>query len=227
MSLIAELSLSGGTIHFDETFENAPEARCVFEDFHYLDDDEGTFYVIFCWMSGTQTDEFEDALEDDPTIAGFAEVAEVLDKHLYRVKTKSFPPEQPLVFPLYRRKNITEMESIRDAEGLHLKARFPTRETLRGFVESGRQIAEDVDVRSIYVEREAPGTEEGPDPTLTPKQRDALSVALEMGYFDTPSQATLGDVAEEFGVTPQTVSTHIRVGVRKLLEDQVSSESEN
>ena len=227
MSLIAEITLSDDLILFEKTFETVPDARCILEDFHYLDDEEGTFYVLFFWMSGTDTSDFEDALEDDPTVTGFGEVVSIVDKNLYRVETKSVPPEQPLVFPLYRESSITEVESVRDAEGLHLKARFPTRETLRGFVESGRRIAGDVEVKSIYVERSAPVVKEGLESTLTSRQREVLSVALETGYFDTPSQATLEEVAEEFGVTPQTVSTHIRVGVRTLVEEQVGASDDD
>ncbi|MDZ7689208.1 MAG: helix-turn-helix domain-containing protein [Halobacteriales archaeon] len=221
MSLIAEITLSNNLILFEDTFEESPEARCVFEDFHYVTDEDKTNYVFFWWMSGEEPDDFEDSLRKDPTVPGFRAVVGIKDRHLYRVETVGYPQEQPLVFPIYRKNDITEIESVRDADGLHLKARFPSRDTLSWFIESGEQIADDVEVRKMYVEKQNPEAESGDMSSLTPKQRDVLSVALEHGYFDTPSRTTLGDLADEFDVSPQTLSTHIRVGVRKVVKDRV------
>lgn len=227
MALIAELTLSKNLILFEETFELVPEARCVFEDFHYLTDErEETFYVFFWWMSETEPDDFEEGLGKDPTVTGFRSVVEIKDRYLYRVETRSFPPEQPLVFPTFRENDITVIESVRDADGLHLKARFPTRDSLRDFSEVGESIADDVEVNRLYVERQAKLGEGGEAPQLTPKQGSVLSAALERGYFDTPSKTTLEELAEEFDVAPQTLSTHIRIGVRKLVERSVGPAAE-
>jgi|GEM_PF-4145665 len=142
MALIAEVTLSNNLILFEKTFEHSQDAYCVFEDFHYLTDpDDRTNYVFFWWMSGAEPEAFNVGLREDSTVTGFHDVVELKGRHLYRVETKGFPPEQPLVYPTFRENDVTEIESVRDSDGLHLKARFPDRDALSRLIESGKQIA--------------------------------------------------------------------------------------
>jgi len=53
---------------------------------------------------------------------------------------------------------------------------------------------------------------------LTDVERATLETAVEAGYFDTPRGITLGELAEEFGVSKPAVSKNLRRGQRKLLE---------
>ncbi|MFB6270563.1 MAG: helix-turn-helix domain-containing protein [Halobacterium sp.] len=45
---------------------------------------------------------------------------------------------------------------------------------------------------------------------LTARQREAVSAAVDLGYYDVPREATLEDVAAELGVASSTVSDHLR-----------------
>ncbi|MFB9804295.1 helix-turn-helix domain-containing protein [Haladaptatus pallidirubidus] len=45
---------------------------------------------------------------------------------------------------------------------------------------------------------------------LTPKQRVALTVALDAGYFDVPRRANLSELAEQLDITPQALSKRLR-----------------
>lgn len=222
MALIAELHLHGDIILFEETFDRAPNAECTFEDVHYVTrEDDTTHYVFFWWVTGTDFVTFEEALEDDPTVNEHRVLTELEDRRLYRVRTRSFQSDQPLVFPKFREHDITAIESKRDADGLHLKARFPDRDALESFVKSAGDIARHVEAKRLYTDGGTSLVEEA----LTRKQRDALAVALDRGYFDTPSRVTLAELAADRDVTSQTLSDHIRAGVKKLVENAVGSES--
>lgn len=125
------------------------------------------------------------------------------------------------MFPEFRDHDVTAIESRRNAEGLHLKARFPTRDALESFVESARDIANHVDTKRLYTDsRTTIGAAE-----LTEKQAEALTRALERGYFDSPSRVTLAELADCSDVTPQTLSDHIRSGVKKVVRNAVRAES--
>lgn len=52
---------------------------------------------------------------------------------------------------------------------------------------------------------------------LSPEQREALVLALRRGYFATPSETSLDELAGELGVTKQAVSNRIRRGNEKVL----------
>lgn len=56
-----------------------------------------------------------------------------------------------------------------------------------------------------------------PGTTLSDGQRKALSVALDMGYYEQPRGATHEDVAEELGCAPPTASNHLQKAEAKLI----------
>jgi predicted DNA binding protein len=52
---------------------------------------------------------------------------------------------------------------------------------------------------------------------LTDTQREALVLAYERGYFDSPRQASLEEIAEELDITQQSLSSRLRRGHRRLI----------
>jgi hypothetical protein len=54
-------------------------------------------------------------------------------------------------------------------------------------------------------------------PGLPPRQREALRVALELGYYEIPREASRGDVAERLGCAPSTASEHLQKAERRLV----------
>lgn len=53
---------------------------------------------------------------------------------------------------------------------------------------------------------------------LTDRQREVISVAAELGYFDVPRRATLSDVADEMNLEKSTVGEHLRRGMGHVAE---------
>jgi len=54
---------------------------------------------------------------------------------------------------------------------------------------------------------------------LTSRQREVLSHAHEMGYFEHPRDATAGDVADALDISTSTFTEHLAAAQRKLLDD--------
>ncbi|MEA5389123.1 helix-turn-helix domain-containing protein [Haloarculaceae archaeon H-GB11] len=52
---------------------------------------------------------------------------------------------------------------------------------------------------------------------MTETQREALVLAYERGYFDSPRKVSLEEVAEELGITQQSLSSRLRRGHRRLI----------
>lgn len=59
---------------------------------------------------------------------------------------------------------------------------------------------------------------DGENPQVTARQREALDVALQAGYFEVPRESTLAEVAEVLDVDTSTASGLIRRGVGTLVE---------
>lgn len=53
--------------------------------------------------------------------------------------------------------------------------------------------------------------------TLSSRQSEVLSTALEMGYYDRPRGCTQRDIAQAMGVRQATVSEHLQAGEAKLV----------
>jgi len=53
--------------------------------------------------------------------------------------------------------------------------------------------------------------------SLSPRQREALEVALDIGYYDVPREANRDDVAEALGCAPSTASEHLRKAEAKTV----------
>jgi predicted DNA binding protein len=53
---------------------------------------------------------------------------------------------------------------------------------------------------------------------LSNEQREALVLALQRGYYDTPSEVTLSDIADDLGISQQALSNRIRRGTKQVFE---------
>jgi predicted DNA binding protein len=58
---------------------------------------------------------------------------------------------------------------------------------------------------------------------LTATERETLEAAIERGYFESPREDTLGDLAEAFGVSKTAVSQNLRRAERKTLSRLVDA----
>lgn len=58
---------------------------------------------------------------------------------------------------------------------------------------------------------------------LTDRQREILTTAYEMGYFEYPKDANAGDVAEALGIARSTLVEHLSTAQSKVLGELVDS----
>lgn len=54
--------------------------------------------------------------------------------------------------------------------------------------------------------------------TLTERQREALAVARDVGYYEVPREGSVAEVAEALGCAPSTASNHLQKAERQLIE---------
>lgn len=220
MSFIADVTLEMPLMA--DAHEAVPEAEGVMADYHREGDESGdSQYVLFIWMSGCDFEEMEAAFDADETIESFEFIAESGDRRLYRLRSIPVPDDLFLVTVFFRDHGIALQEAVRDIEGLHLRAQFPDRESLQALLDELDRYDMGGSVEGIYSE-DPQGV---PDRGLTDRQWEVLRVAAEAGYFETPSEATLEEVAAEFDVSSQAVSTHIRAATRKLVESALEARS--
>ncbi|MFC7140492.1 helix-turn-helix domain-containing protein [Halosimplex aquaticum] len=59
--------------------------------------------------------------------------------------------------------------------------------------------------------------ESGQEYDLTNAQREAMTIAYALGYYDSPREATRQDVANELSISPQAVGSRLQRGTRRLI----------
>lgn len=80
-----------------------------------------------------------------------------------------------------------------------------------------------LDVRYVLRSRQRVrrGTSELGD-ALTARQREVLSLAWNLGYFDIPARVGLDKIASLTGMSRNTISQHLRRGMRRILRERMS-----
>lgn len=61
---------------------------------------------------------------------------------------------------------------------------------------------------------------------ITEKQREAVRTAIEAGYYDTPRDADLADLAEEIGISRSAVSQRLTAVESKLVAELVKADGD-
>lgn len=116
-----------------------------------------------------------------------------------------------------------EVECIPTFERVHggkiiISVLVPDRETLRDLVTRIRDNTAQVSVYGITLANgEGDGTLVLDVSDVTDKQWEAVEVALETGYYDTPRQADLGVLSERLGISKSAVSQRLKAIEAKLV----------
>jgi predicted DNA binding protein len=121
---------------------------------------------------------------------------EAVEQRLYEfLWASSLPPE----FPIVVENGVME---------------FDLTATRAGFEAFGETLdAGDHDYELLSVVHE---TDDGA--LLTDRQRECVTAALRMGYFEVPRRATLAEVAADLGIDTSTASETIRRAVGRVME---------
>lgn len=54
---------------------------------------------------------------------------------------------------------------------------------------------------------------------LTPRQREVVETAIDLGYFEVPREATSDDIAEALDIDPSTVTEHLQRAQHNILAE--------
>lgn len=162
-------------------------------------------------------DRFETGLERDHTVDTYERVAELGEEAVYRLE---YGPEATVFSAAVAALNGVSLEWANEGSAWTVRVWVPDREALASLWEFATEQAIDFSLERV-------ATYEGGvsgDPQVTADQREALLRALELGYFEDPRGATLGEVATELGISEPAASKLLRRGLRRLVVASVGEE---
>lgn len=211
MSFITEFSIESPFLR--KTLKEVPNMRISAEDL-VLDEKRPHKFVFTA--QGTQFDKFETALAADPTVAKYNVLTKFEEKAYYTV-TYSEMEDMRGTYPFAVQQDIV-YTSIDLQDGEHsIRARVPNRDALTALSEYCRENEIPFRIKRIYQEEPV---KEGKT-TLTNAQRQAMSLAYKRGYFDSPREVTLEEIADELGISRQAVAKRLRRGHKNLIESTI------
>ncbi|WP_435344594.1 helix-turn-helix domain-containing protein [Haloarchaeobius sp. HRN-SO-5] len=208
--------------HIDSTLlghaaSSAPEMQVTIEQ---IDSTPSVSLRLVFWARGSAFDAFETGLEADPTVADATVLVDDRSRKLYRVVCSPGTP----ITEVYERSVELDgvmLEATSDGVGWTLKMLFPDRDAFGAFRRACEDAGLSTTVESIHsgdVDRSSA------DAGLTGAQREILSRAVEVGYFDIPRQTTLRGLGEEVGVSGQAASERLRRGMETLVRETLSKD---
>ena len=177
--------------------------------------------IPFFWSQGGSTEKLERQVRESTYIENLVEVDRIGDRALYRVE---WTGEYEDLVDGIASTDAVILDAYTQGERWLFRLRFPDHENVATFY----NFCTDHEI-SVRIERVTTLTEEGVRSRqfgLTNEQREALVLALRAGYFETPRETTLADLAADLDISQQALSDRIRRGNRTVLGNVLLSESD-
>lgn len=204
-----------------QTLQENPAARAIWEESDVTENDE---QLLLFWVETEDYDAVEGSMHEDPTVTGVTCLTAFSDRRLYQAEVIGEARTRYIYPTLVEVGGIVE-ECVGTDEGWTLDVEFPGQEALQHFYSVCEHY--DLEFRLVQKYEQSNDARATQDYGLTEKQRDALELATEMGYFDIPRGADLSEVADEMGISHQAASERVRRGVGVLIRHTIAPQDES
>ena len=206
MATVMEFSIPGDEFPLGTVFENLPEVTLEMERLL----PQESHIVPYFWVRGARPEDIEACFEAHPGVVSIGYIDSVEDEYLMRAE---WDGEYAGVMNALAEDNIAILSGVGTKDGWRFEVRGESREEIGEFRTYCQE--QDIPIEITAVHALLPIQGDGYE--LTDTQREALVLAYERGYFDSPREASLEDVAEELGITQQSLSSRLRRGHRRLI----------
>jgi len=207
MSVVVELTIPGRGFQLGRALGDVPGTSYELERIVPTADAS----VPFLWVRGGDTGPLEAHLSESPLVSEFSVLDRIDEWALYRI---DWAAGYDGMLEEFATLDVTTL-SARGNDVWRFRLRFPDHDAVSRFYEYTQEQDLPVTVERVYSLSEE---DVGERPFgLTSEQREALVLALERGYFETPSETSLEELSTELGISRQALSERIRRGTRQVL----------
>ena len=206
MSIVAEFVIPTEVVPGGKTLTDLPAATIRLER---IIPSDAAVHPIF-WVVGVESDRFLDQLQNEAGITDVEELVELDEAVLFRA---TWTPEVPVIEGIE-----TLRATILNAEGTADEWVFQVIAEERQHLQEFQQIFAEQGIPVELKRISRFSSEEDGDPRLTPEQRQTLTAAYEMGYYDQPKRVTQAQLGDQFEITGRAVSKRLRRGTKHLIE---------
>jgi len=207
MATVAEFTLDAHEFPLGTVFAELPEVTVQLE--RVVPDANGV--VPYFWVRDTETDAIVEQFSEHPGIRDIQFVDSVDGEYLMRW---NWVTEHDTVMDALLDPEVVLLSAVGTKEKWTFEIRGESRESIAAF----RDYCHEQDVPVTLAELHALQSLDAQH-ELTEKQREALILAFEQGYFDSPRETALQEVADELGISQQALASRLRRGTRRLIQE--------
>ena len=213
MATVMEFASPVDEFPLGTVFENLPGVTVELER---LIPDESLIIPYF-WVRGAEAEDIEAAFEAHRGVRNIRLIDDVDEEYLLRAEWND---EYYGLLSALAHANIVVLSGVGTKGGWKFEVRGETRERIGEFRSDCQ--AHDIPIEITAVHSLLPVQEDGYE--LTDTQREALVLAYEMGYYDSPRAVSLEEVAAELDISQQSLSSRLKRGNRRLIERTLASD---
>lgn len=166
--------------------------------------------IPYFWVRGAEASGIESAFDAHAGFVNVELIDNVEDEYLMRA---DWDGEYFGILNALSESDIILLTGVGTKQGWHFEVRGETRESVSEF--STICQTRDIPIEITAVHSLLPI--QGDTYELTDTQREALVLGYERGYFNSPREASLEELAAELDITQQSLSSRLRRGHRRLI----------
>ena len=213
MATVIEFTSPASEFPLGSVFETLPEAtvkleRLVPHEQHI---------IPYFWVRGVTDSDIEAAFEAHAGLTSIQLVDSVESEYLMRAE---WDREYVGVLTALSERQVVVLSVTGTSDGWRFEVRGEGSESITAFRSYCQEHNINITITAVHallpIKREGYG--------LTDTQREALLVAHDNGYFNSPRESALSEVAAELGITQQSLSSRLRRGHRRLVNATLASE---
>ena len=164
----------------------------------------GDATVPLFWIYDPVGNGFLETVERYPTVNSVTEVDVFDDRTLFRL---DWDASQDHLFQCILDHEGQILGATGTAEGWNFEIRFSGREALSRYQTCCEDAHISLEITRIF---NPTSPEAGPWYGLSEHQREALTLAVRLGYYDIPRGCTTAELADELGISDQAVTERLR-----------------
>ena len=173
--------------------------------------------IPYFWVRGTEVDDIESAFTEHPGVNEIGFVDAVEDERLLRVE---WALDYDDVLTVLAKTEVPLIE----ATGTDRQWTFEIRGDDRTDVADFQRCCRELDIPTTLTKLHAlTPVETGTEAALTDTQQEALVLAYERGYFESPREVTLEALGEELGISQQAIGSRLQGGINHVLGSTLSA----
>ncbi|WP_327051531.1 helix-turn-helix domain-containing protein [Halomicrococcus gelatinilyticus] len=213
MSVILEFTVDDDQFTLGDVLSGPPQMRIELERIVPT----GDAAMPFLWVTGDDHEAFEEKMLASEHVEDIVAIDRVDQSALYRV---AWLGDHDGIIQGITETGGTVLEAYTD-DGWEYRIRFNDHDRLSQFYNHCTD--HDIDIHIVRTYTLTERTESVRQFDLSNEQREALVLGLRSGYFDTPSQVSLEELADELDISQQAMSNRIRRGTKQVLAESLLS----